>query len=194
MKSRSYNEGQEVEKTLIATNVARNSTLSLAVMIGLLNLFSLSLGIAAQQKDSKTAKIPDGTIVSVTLTDELSSGKNHQNDPVHGIVAEEVKVGDTVVLAKGASVIGHITQAEPKGKWGHSGSLAYSLDYAKAVDGSNVRLRASSSQGGEQSKAALMLGLSGALKQGKDTQVAKGTSSSAYVEGDHTITLSPSDH
>ena len=111
MKSRSYNEGQEVEKTLIATNVARNSTLSLAVMIGLLNLFSLSLGIAAQQKDSKTAKIPDGTIVSVTLTDELSSGKNHQNDPVHGIVAEEVKVGDTVVLAKGASVIGHITQA-----------------------------------------------------------------------------------
>lgn len=100
-----------------------------------------------------------------------------------------MKVGGVVLLAKGATVIGHITQAEPKGRWGDSGDLAYSLDYAKAVDGGNVRLRASSSQGGGDSKAAMMLGLSGAFKHGKDIDIPKGTSISAYIDGDHTVTL-----
>ena len=112
---------------------------------------------------------------------------------MHGQFAEDIKVGDVIVMAKGAQVIGHVTEAEPKGRWGHSGSLAYSLDYAKAVDGSNVRLRANSSQGGEQSKAALMLGLSGAFKHGKSVDVANGTSLNAYVDGNHEITLSKSD-
>jgi len=162
---------------------------SISLLLLALGLLVLPPEITAQQAGLKTVKIPDGTIVSVTITDDLSSEKSHQNDPVHGKLAADIKVGEVVVLAKGAQVIGHVTEAEPKGRWGHSGSLAYSLDYAKAVDGSNVRLRASSSQGGEQSKAALMLGLSGAFKHGKSIDVAKGASLNAYVDGDHTVTL-----
>ena len=133
-------------------------------------------------------KVPDGTIVHVTLTQDLNSGTAHQNDIVHGEVADDVKAGDAVVIAKGAPVTGRITAAEPKGRWGHSGTLAYSLDYVKAVDGSNVRLRASSTQGGQQSTGALMLGLSGAFKHGKDIDAPKGTSVTAYVDGDHSVT------
>ena len=173
---------------------SRHSALSCSLLIAMLAFAGSQASVGAPNTSPKTAKISDGTIITVTLTEELSSSKSHQNDQVHGIVAEEVKVGDSVVIAKGAAVIGHITEAEPKGRWGHSGSLAYSLDYAKAVDGSNVRLRASSSQGGEQSKAALMLGLSGAFKHGKDINVKDGTSLSAYVDGDHTVTISPSSH
>lgn len=173
---------------------SRHSALSRSLLIGMLVFAGSQASIAAPNASPTTVKITDGTIITITLTEELNSDKNHQNDQVHGIVADEVQVGGSVVIAKGAAVIGHVTEAESKGRWGHSGSLAYSLDYAKAVDGSNVRLRASSSQGGEQSKAALMLGLSGAFKHGKDIDVKKGTSLSAYVDGDHTVTISPSTH
>lgn len=143
----------------------------------------------AQQSQSNTVKIPDGTIVPVKIMEDLNSGKIHQNDPVHGEIAEDVIIGGVVTIAKGASVIGHVTQSEPKGRWGHSGVLAYTLDYAKAVDGSNIRLRGSSSQGGKDSKGALMLGLSGAFVHGKNVDVPKGTLLSTYVDGDHTITI-----
>lgn len=138
-----------------------------------------------------TVKIPDGTIVSVALAEALSSGTSHQNDPVHCEVTEDIKVGDAVVIAKGAPAIGHVTEAEPKGRWGHSGRLAFSIDYAKAVDRTNVRLRASSTQGGQDSKGALMLGLSGAFKHGKNIETTKGTVLSAYVDGDHNVSLQP---
>ncbi len=183
----SSKEGQKETRQRSATDLFHQSTFRCAVLVSLLSVIA-PVGMAAQEKD-KILKIPDGTIVSVTITEALSSEKSHQNDPVHGKLAEDINVGDVIVMAKGAQVIGHVTEAEPKGRWGHSGSLAYSLDYAKAVDGSNVRLRASSSQGGEQSKAALMLGLSGAFKHGKSIDVAKGASLNAYVDGDHTVTL-----
>lgn len=138
----------------------------------------------------ETVKIPDGTVVQVVLTQALSSANNHQNDAVHFEVADDIRVGGVLVIAKGAPAVGHISEAEPKGRWGHSGKLSYSVDYAKAVDGSNVRLRASASQGGQDSKAALMLGLSGAFKHGKDAKVAKGATMSAYVDGDNAVSVS----
>ncbi len=141
----------------------------------------------SQSPATNVRKIPDGTTVSVVLDEDLSSGSSHQNDPVHFVVAEEVKVAGTVLIAKGSSAKGHITEAEPKGKWGHTGRLAYSVDYATAVDGSNVRLRATFAQGGTDSKGAIMLGLSGAFKHGKDISVSKGTTIDAYVDGDREV-------
>lgn len=176
------------------SSATRRSVFPCLLIVGMFFFVGLQVGIAAPNSGSEAVKIPDGTVITVTLTEELSSAKNHQNDQIHGIVADEVKVANSLVLAKGASVIGHVTAVEPKGRWGHSGSLAYTLDYAKAVDGSNIRLRASASQGGEQSKAALMLGLSGAFKHGKDTEVANGTSLNAYVDGDHQVTVSDAVH
>lgn len=168
----------------------RTNTLA---VVGLLAFFVFSAILTsvsfAQTASGKALKIPDGTIVRVVLTQPLSSGTNHQNDAVHAEVAEDLKVGDVVVIAKGAPAIGHVSEVEPKGKWGHSGKLAFSVDYAKAIDGSNVRLRASSAQGGQDSKAALMLGLSGAFKHGKDIEMAKGTAMDAYVDGDRSVTV-----
>lgn len=56
-------------------------------------------------------------------------------------------LNNVVVIAKGTPATGQVSQAEKRGGWGKSGTLAFSIDYVKAVDGSNVRLRASSAQG-----------------------------------------------
>ncbi len=159
----------------------------LAVALGLLVAPAIR---SAQQTASKTVKIPDGTIVHVIFTEELSSEHNHPNDPVPGQVAEDVKVGDTVVIAKGTPVVGKVSQAEKRGGWGKSGTLAFSIDYVKAVDGDNVRLRGSSAQGGKQASAgAAMMGLSGGLKKGKPIVMPKGSTMDVYVDGDREVVM-----
>lgn len=158
-------------------------------LFGFLCVGFVTLGLSAQQTPPSTVKLPDGTILRVVTAETLSSGTNHQNDIIHFKIADEVKVGNVVVIAKDAPAVGHIIDAEPKGRWGHSGKLAFSVDYATAVDGSNVRLKARSSQGGTDSKGAFMLGLSGAFIHGKDITIPKGTAINTYVDGDHEVTL-----
>ena len=152
-------------------------------------LFLYARPLAAQQTGAKTFKIPDGTIVRVVLTDTLTSETSHANDQVHFDAAEDVKVGDVVVIAKGSPGIGRVSQADPKGRWGKGGALDFSLDYIKGVDGSNVRLRANSAEKAKISTGALMMGLSGGFKHGKGVKVNKGTTIDAYVDGDREIAL-----
>lgn len=170
----------------------RYHTLVVAFLVATCGLItSISMG---QDTSKKTLTIPDGTIVHVVLTDSLGSNTSHVNDPAHFEAAEEIKVGDVVAIAKGAAGIGHVIAAEKNGRWGKSGVLDYSLDYIKAVDGTNVRLRASSSSGSpnKYSAGALMMGLSGAFKHGKKIEVTKGTRMDAYVDGDRLIHVSNS--
>ncbi|HUY15360.1 MAG TPA: hypothetical protein VMX16_17290 [Terriglobia bacterium] len=143
---------------------------------------SISMGQTAPEK---ALTIQDGTIIHVVLTDSLGSNTSHANDPVHFEAAEDVKVGDVVVIAKGAAGVGHVITAEKNGHFGKSGGINYSLDYIKAVDGTNVRLRASSSSGNPNKYS--MLGIYGAFKHGKKIKVAKGTRMDAYVDGDREI-------
>jgi len=136
-----------------------------------------------------TVKLQEGTIIPIVLTDTLSSGTNKANDPVHAEVSEDVAVAGVVVLSKGAPVVGHVTEAKPKGRFGHAGKLSFSFDYAKAVDGTNVRLRASTSESGKSKSGAIMLGLSGAFIHGKDVTIRKGTAFTAYADGDKEIAV-----
>lgn len=165
----------------------------LAVTLALLIVAVVVLlppALIAQQAETKTLKIQDGTVISVIFTDELSSEKNHPNDPVPCEVAEDVKVDNVVVIAKGTPATGQVSQAEKRGGWGKSGTLSFSIDYVKAVDGNNVRLRGSSAQGGKQfSPGAAVLGLSGGLKKGKAIEVKKGTTMNVYVDGNQDVTV-----
>ena len=157
-------------------------------------LLVVPLAITAHQDDAKnkTLKLQDGTVVHVVFTQELSSEKNHPEDPVPCEIAEDVKVGDVVVIAKGAPAVGKVSQAEKRGGWGKSGTLAFSIDYVKAVDGSNVRLRGGSAQGGKQfSAGAAVMGLSGGFKKGKAIVVNKGSTMDVYVDGNHDVAVNP---
>jgi hypothetical protein len=81
-------------------------------------------------------------------------------------------------------------RAERRGGWGKSGTLVFSIDYVKAVDGSNVRLRGGSAQGGKQfSAGAAMMGLSGGFKKGKAIVVKKGSTMDVYVDGNHDVAV-----
>ena len=77
---------------------------------------------------------------------------------------------------------------------GRAGKLNFSIDFVKAPDGSNVRLRASSPRKGEDKTGTAIVGtvlLSPLfpIMRGKDVSIPKGTHVIVYVDGDREITL-----
>jgi hypothetical protein len=141
-----------------------------------------------------TLKVPDGTLLRLALLDNLSSATNNVDDAVNFEVTEDVKVGDIVAIAKGATARGHVVEAQPKRRMGRAGKLNFTVDYVKAPDGSNLRLRASSARQGEDKSGTVIVGtvlLGGLflLMRGKDVNIPKGTQFNAYVDGDREIAL-----
>jgi len=164
----------------------------IAIMATYSLLFSQSL--AAQQGTARTLKISDGTLIRLGLLDTLSSATNEPDDPVNFDVTEDVKVGDAVAIPKGATARGHVVEVEPKRRLGRAGKLNFSVDFVKAPDGSNVRLRASSMRKGEDKTGTVIVGtvlLGGIflIMRGKDVNIPKGTAFNAYVDGDREISL-----
>jgi PEGA domain len=160
-----------------------------AVWFGLIVLLS-SPALVNAQAPSKSIKIPDATLVPLSLQDALSSATNKVNDPVHFRVTADVKVGQAVAIPKGATAIGHVVEAKSKSILGRSGKLNFTVDYVKAPDGTNVRLRASSARTGEESPGSLLTVPFSLILGGKDVTIPKGTQFSSYVDEDQQITLS----
>lgn len=139
-------------------------------------------------------KVPDGTPLRLSLMDSLSSATNEVDDPIHFEVTEDVKVPDGVAIPKGSTATGHIVEVEPKRRMGRAGKLNFSVDYVKAPDGNNIRLRASSTRKGEEKSGTVIIGtvlLSPLflIMRGKDIDIPKGTQFNAYVDGDREISL-----
>jgi hypothetical protein len=150
--------------------------------------------LVALAAPASTLKVPDSTPVRLSLMDTLSSGTNGVDDPVHFEVTEDVKVGDVVAIPKGSTASGHVVEVEPRRRLGRSGTLNFAIDYVKAPDGTNLRLRASSTRKGEDKTGTVIVGsvlLSPLflIMRGKDINIPKGTQFNAYVDGDREIAM-----
>ncbi len=131
--------------------------------------------------------LPEGTKVRVRLEQQLSSATAEEGQPVQLSVTEDVKAGDTLVIAQGATCVGTITQAVPKRRMGRTGKLDFSIERCNAVDGVGVPLRYSAikKEGGSHSARTGALTAGAAivfwpaapvflLMKGKDVTVNKG--------------------
>lgn len=153
-------------------------------------------GLPAQQPAARSVKIPDGTVIRLALMEALNSATNDVNDAVHFETVDEVKVGDVVVIPKGSAGVGHVSDVEKKKRLGRGGKLNFDVDYVKAFDGSNLRLRASSSAKGKDKTGTvvattLLVSPLFLLMHGKDVKVPKGTQFTAYIDGDREVALAP---
>ena len=92
-------------------------------------------GIAAAQ-----VGIPEGIPVHVRLEEDLSSASAQQGQDVRLVVAEEAKIGGTVVITQGAPVVGHVTTAVPK-RLTSGGKLDFSIEKVTAADGADISVR-----------------------------------------------------
>lgn len=97
------------------------------VMFALLALMTNSLGQTqtAPASSSQAAALSgfgldDGTPVKLRISETISSASAHVGDEVPLEVLEEVKVGNTVVITKGATAIASVTNAQSKRSMGRA--------------------------------------------------------------------------
>ena len=131
----------------------------------------------------------------VRLEQQLSSGTAEEGQPVNLSVTDDVRIGDTVVIAQGATCVGTITNAVPKRRMGRSGKLDFSVERVVAVDGSTVPLRYSPTkkEGGSSTlKTGVLTGAAAVvfwpaapaflLIKGKDVTVNKGVTVDVFTD------------
>jgi PEGA domain len=161
------------------------------VISNLLVVGALSSATYARQSPS-ILKVPDGTPLRLVLTESLSSATNQVDDPIYFEVTEDAKVFGVVAIPKGSTAVGHVVEVEGRKRMGRAGKLNFTVDYIKAPDGGNLRLRASSTRKGEDKTGTVIIGSVVfsplfMIMRGKDITIPKGTQFSAYVDGDREI-------
>jgi PEGA domain len=160
----------------------------------LTGLLLICMGSVLSAQAPPALKVPDGTALRLSLTQELSSATNAVDDPVHFQVVEDVKIAGVVAFPMGSTAVGHIIEVEPRRRMGRAGKLNFTVDHVKAPDGSNLRLRASSTRKGEDKTGTVIIGsvlLSPLflIMRGKDITIPKGTEITAYIDGDREFAL-----
>jgi len=143
--------------------------------------------------------LEDQTPIKLRLNRNMSSADAKTGETVDFEVIEDVKVGDIVVVQRGATALATVTNAKPKGRMGKGGKLDIVLDSVRLVSGEKVALRASKETKGGGSTGAMTGAIVASsilffpaapfflLMKGKDIKIPKGTEITAYING--TVTL-----
>jgi len=151
---------------------------------------------ATTPKPALTFGLSEDTPVRIKLARTMSSKDAKVDERVDFEVLEDVKVGDVVVIERGAMAIATVTEAHPKRRMGRAGKLHMNIDYVRLTNGEKVNLRAVKGGSGGNHIAAM----TGAMvatgivffpaaplflfMHGKDITIPKGTEITAYVAAD----------
>ena len=150
----------------------------------------------APAKTPLAFSLAEDTPVRIRLARTMSSKDAKVDDKVDFEVLEDVKLGEVVVIERGALAIATVTEAHPKRRLGRAGKLNMNIDYVRLVSGEKVPLRAVKGGSGGNHVAAM----TGAMvatgivffpaaplflfMHGKNITIPKGTEVTAYVAAD----------
>jgi antitoxin (DNA-binding transcriptional repressor) of toxin-antitoxin stability system len=167
----------------------------------LLRLLPTLLGVCCLYGADEGFVLHDATPVRLKLTRNLSSADAKTGETVDFEVLDDVKMGDTLIIARGGTAIATVTRAEKKKRMARGGHLDVNIDYVRLVNGDKVSLRAVKETSGGGHTGAMTGGIVATslvffpaapfflFMHGKDTTIPKGTEITAYTDGD--IKLDP---
>jgi hypothetical protein len=145
--------------------------------------------------------LEDSTPVKLRINRNVSSADAQVNETVDFEVLEDVKVHDAVVIPRGGTAWGTVTEAQPKRRMGRGGKLDINIDSVRLTSGEKVALRAVKDVKGGGHQGAMTGAIVATsivffpaaplflLVHGKDITIPKGTEITAYINGD--IPLDP---
>jgi hypothetical protein len=106
---------------------------------------------------------------------------------LHFTVVDGLRIGDSFVVAKGATVTGTIADAAGKKKiFGLGGKMTFQLAQVDAVDGKKLRIRSEPSKGKDGNSAKRPID-SGAKGKTKEIAAAAGSQYVGYIDGDQSV-------
>ena len=135
------------------------------------------------------------TPVKLRLNETVTSKTAKVNDTVPFEVVEDIKVGDVVVIGRGAPAWGTVTEAHSKRSFGRSGKLNINIDKVQLVSGENVALRSVKGGSGGNHVAVMTTAVVATaivffpaaplffFIKGKNITIPKGTEIISYIAG-----------
>jgi hypothetical protein len=135
--------------------------------------------------------LKEGTDVPLVFAAAITSKTAVDDDTVNLTLAEDLKVGDVVVVKKGAPAVATVTNAKKAGMMGKGGELSIRLEYLKS-DNQRLHLRGNKGKEGEGRVGAtvaltVLFGPIGLIKHGKNVEIAEGTPLTAFVDQDYAL-------
>jgi hypothetical protein len=133
--------------------------------------------------------LPQGTPVRLVFASDLSSKKADVGDKIPLTLADDLKVGDVVLVKKGAPAVATVTDADGTHILGVPGEIAFEADSLN-VDGVLVKLRGGAARLGRDRQggaavSALFVPVAGLfLVHGHDAEIQRGASFVATVSED----------
>ena len=146
--------------------------------------------------NTNKAKISAGTPIILIANETLSSkttkvGTTFQMGVKDDIFGDD---GKTVVTLAGSQVIATITKSEKNGALGKKGSISFSVDYIKAVDGQRIPVNLNVNDEGKSRGtgvviAAALVAAPLLLLKGQAATIQSGTQYKAYTSTDREIEI-----
>jgi serine/threonine-protein kinase len=131
--------------------------------------------------------LSDGMPFTIALTEDIPQNAE-EGRALSFTAAKDVRIGDLVVIAKGAGVTGSITQAARKGAFGiGGGKTAMRLLTVDAIDGHKYKVRVQSARSADgKSERPVETNVK---PKNKELVAAAGAEYIAYIDGDATISV-----
>lgn len=135
--------------------------------------------------------LEDGTAVKLKFKQTVSSKTAKEGDAIEFEVAEDVKIGNTIVIAKGANAKGKVTKVRAAGMLGRKGKLEIAIQEVTLVNGERISLRGSQQGGGGHAggiiAVAAVINPLALLFKGKHATYEAGTEVPAFVDGNFAL-------
>lgn len=155
-------------------------------------------------------KLEESTPVILRTKAELSSATANVGNSVPFRVVEDVKVGDLVVIPRGAEAWAIVTAVQRRRRKGQPGTVDVSLQFARLLTGDTAPLRAQQHSKGHSQTTNMALDMTNLavqtmglglplvplllLERGKDAYVPAGTKLVAYINKDVLLDRSVLEH
>jgi formate dehydrogenase assembly factor FdhD len=155
-------------------------------------ILAAALFTTANAQKAKGYYLQEGTIVEVMTTEAIDSKSAQEGQTIYLEVADDVQVNGKTVIASGSIVKGEITEASKAKMMGKAGKIDFTIDYVKAIDGTNIRVRSAKSFSGKNKQggviaAAVIVSPVALFIKGKDVTIEKGKKFRVYVDKDYAI-------
>lgn len=150
---------------------------------------------ASHQAVAPAALLPKNTSISLTTNQEITTkGKQWSEGDTFALsVAQNVMLGNYVVIPKGAKGVGRITWLTSKGAFGKSGKMEIALEYIE-VGNTRIPIEGTFRQEGEGNTVAtvggvLAAGIFAGFITGKSARIPQGRELTAHTKEDLAVAL-----